>query len=445
MPFLHAHEVTRKVCDLSGRLAPASVRDQMLRADGIIVRAHAAGYFRGGKRLLVVGGGASGLAAALRAIQLEIPTLLVEQGESLVQRQVQCPSREIDVFVYDFPAGHWKSNWERERLFDEPAVPLNLKPSTAEVVGLRWIMGFNRAVAAARGLIEIRYSDAPVCMARALEPDGSRGVCFESGASEEFSFVFCATGFVEQTTLGTFRSFAFWEADAIRRPHGGLRPGQAFVISGGGDGALQDYLRLIAKPDTTRELLATIDPFIPPAHLRNLADAEDAFSRSYIWAGDPSEDQRLLEAIHERYSFVAKELFSRRQVQRTLEAALRPDAPWVILVHQTPWFGKCYGVNRLLVMLWDEFFRRTASSQAVILPSRELCRVTCSDHQNHSGDPSECHGRGHWVIVRGDGTDAGVGKCHDARHVHGVILRHGAPGRSPLKWSRHILPYTRIA
>jgi Glucose inhibited division protein A len=109
MSFLIAHQVYPHFFNLGGRLAPISIRDQLVRAQAIIEDAVAEGLigqvpFR---PLLVVGAGAAGAAAAVWAAQLGVPTTLIERGPNACTLQAGCTTRWIDPGQYDWPVNHW--------------------------------------------------------------------------------------------------------------------------------------------------------------------------------------------------------------------------------------------------------------------------------------------------------------------------------------------------
>ena len=66
-PFLLAHQVGPRFFDLSGKLNPISIREQMIRARLLVERAKQANLIGPNSDLLVIGSGACGATAALHA------------------------------------------------------------------------------------------------------------------------------------------------------------------------------------------------------------------------------------------------------------------------------------------------------------------------------------------------------------------------------------------
>ena len=63
----------------------------------------------------------------------------------------------------------------------------------------------------------------------------------------------------EDTKVGTFLGWRFWENDPLERPQAGVTAGPPVcVISGGGDGALQDFLRFTTGRRSAREILGAL-------------------------------------------------------------------------------------------------------------------------------------------------------------------------------------------
>ena len=79
-PFLLAHLVGPRIFDLSGKLNPISIRDQMVRGRMLIDRAFEANLIGPDESLLVIGSGACGATAAVRAAERETQTLLIDKN-----------------------------------------------------------------------------------------------------------------------------------------------------------------------------------------------------------------------------------------------------------------------------------------------------------------------------------------------------------------------------
>ena len=88
-PVLTAHQVFPNFFNLGGRIAPVSIRDQMVRGQTLIDRAIEAGLIGGpGHRpLLVVGAVAATRNGGIWAATRMVPTVLLEWDSSPFNRQ----------------------------------------------------------------------------------------------------------------------------------------------------------------------------------------------------------------------------------------------------------------------------------------------------------------------------------------------------------------------
>src|SRR4051794_8982966 len=102
-PFLLSHECGPHQIMIAGPLAPISIRDQMLRAKLAVERSRERGLISANHPLIVVGAGAGGASAAIRAVQLGIPATLLDAGGRAFGRQRLCTTRWVDPTQYDWP------------------------------------------------------------------------------------------------------------------------------------------------------------------------------------------------------------------------------------------------------------------------------------------------------------------------------------------------------
>jgi FAD binding domain len=142
--FLEAHEAFRNFFWLGAGLAPISIRDQLVRGVSIIEHALEE-RVEEGDRVLIVGAGAAGVSAALRAAEKGINCDLVDvlRGPFLVQ--ARAGTRWVDPTQYDWPMDHWNRQVYPCEL---PKVPLEWVGDWAPLIAAAWYQRFRTLMAA---------------------------------------------------------------------------------------------------------------------------------------------------------------------------------------------------------------------------------------------------------------------------------------------------------
>jgi hypothetical protein len=98
-----------------------------------------------------------------------------------------------------------------------------------------------------------------------------------------FRFILWATGFgKEMCEIPTgaptpYRGHPFWDTDKFEAPNCGLSPSPRVLITGSGDGALQDFLRVATKLKSAEEIYKKAG--IPPDVATRLTEYEDRARR----------------------------------------------------------------------------------------------------------------------------------------------------------------------
>lgn len=104
-PFLNDHFAGAYVFHIGGRLWPISIRDQMMRGQLVIERALEQDLIHQNRPVAVVGAGAAGVTAALRAAEEGVPVTLFEE-DRLFARHALCGTRWVHPTQYDWPVSH---------------------------------------------------------------------------------------------------------------------------------------------------------------------------------------------------------------------------------------------------------------------------------------------------------------------------------------------------
>lgn len=389
-PFLLAHLVRPLFFDIGGALSPVSIRDQMIRGRMIVDRSVEAGLLGTGRSpLLVIGAGAAGATAAIRAAQRGIRTVLIEINPAPFLRQGGCQSRWVNPTQYDWPVGHWtqsRYHWM------PPAMPMPWREALANVLAVVWTVQLNsmrRRYGPA--LLDVRYRTTLGSLALSgSSVQGTLATPTAPSITQTFAMAVSCAGFgTERCTIGSYSGFRFWDTDDFEMPNLGLPASRAgeVLISGGGDGALQDVLRIIAgKPAVYiyNNLTAQSNVASRLAKLeREIQDAEDQAQRAYIWGASPQHDHEIQMALHQAYLRVIQNLQANPQdwsdVCSQLHQILPANIPKVELVYPCEHFDRSYGLNRFLVLLFAEYLQGRRGV-TVLRPKTRVAHVSSGTH-----------------------------------------------------------------
>ncbi len=455
-PFLLEHEVAPRCYDLGGRLTPVSIRDQMIRGRLIVDRAmeqRPSLIAQGGPGLLVVGAGATGVTAAIHAARHGIRTVLIEQEAIPFSRQAGCRSRWLDPTQYDWPVEHWdrgKYPWTN------PRMPLPWNANQANRLAIAWTHELNRA---GRGLpnLSVHYGTTLIGPPAHLS-DGQLLVHFRGRLpADTFGMMVTSVGFgTEDCSVNDYRGFTFWETDPYAKPNAGVQsqiPANV-LISGGGDGALQDFLRVVTRVRSAKDLY---DQLIGPMQIDStrmiarLQAAEDQAQRAYSWGEHRGHDHIVFAVLHRVYEDIISELAQNTAAWIAMGEnvdALISSMPRITLAYPCFHFGKCYGLNRFLVLLLTRYLARHHPSMILLRPNTHVVEIIGLGGHICALQPQQCHGEPHAVTFafkdcHGRGLTAQSDP--DGRDYHAIIIRHGVtPAVStlpPVSRSRQMLPY----
>lgn len=477
-PVLQAHVLGPLQYGVGGPLSPISIRDQMVRAQLLVERAHASGYIGGNRPLLVVGAGAAGATAAMRAAELRTPTLLIDSATGSFLRQVACTSRFIDPVQYDWPIGFWTATKFPPFPPLARVMPLSLKAGFAVTLARTWRNELNDARVRSPWL-RVKYKT----QLTSFKPSGSFLLCglSERGVQHnaQFGLLLGAVGPGSERVTTTVRTAGgttaigyegprFWETDALEDASLGLSSaGVTLLISGGGDGALQDFIRAVSGKRSAREALeaiATCDPRVSKALnmlISSLQAAEDHAARGYSWS-TPERDHDIHKKLHLFHDKVVTEI--ERQAFwapiATLVNQWLNSRRWAALhfVYPCGHFGQCYALNRFLTLL----LLRASRSKVQAHPFSSVSAVNCtggrvanvsgaSRHVDTWGMPGfkTCNGQKHVVVIEPHACPKFSVSGHRAQlSADVVVLRHGVePSASQLAKApalgrtRHFYPY----
>lgn len=360
-PFLLAHQAGPRTFDLSGKLWPVSIRDQMVRAQLLVDRLFDQKLLvdkpnQIDSRLLVIGAGACGATAAVHAATLGASVLLIDKASHRFGFQRNSPSRWIDPAQYDWPLDHWIGNrfpWTGAK------IPLAWSAGPAPRVAIAWdrdLLLAIRALPGRLGIVMDAELDGPIAFTpdklHAHIRDKKGAICPES---LEFGRLIVAVGPGSEKTAipwpkvpGSYVGFEFWEKDPFEVRPFPSRPTNV-LISGAGDGSVQDFLRLMTSERSAK--LSYRKCGMPPGLARDLHAAE-AIARSALHWGDNGKfDHNIhmqLDAEHIKLAGVA---LAHPGVLANLDAMLVNAPDKMTLVYRCDHLTCMYGLNRFLVHL----------------------------------------------------------------------------------------------
>lgn len=480
-PFLLTHRVANNnhFYDLGPKLNPVSIKDQMLRGFLIADRALANNLLGLDKPLLIVGAGAAGATAALTAIKRGVPTTIIEWNDEPFNRQLFCHTRKISPTMYDWPADHWrigKFPWRGVKF------PFSWVEDYAGAIAAAWSAKLKRQARVQPDLtllLSTRLEEPETLITQKIK-GGLINVTFiektsgkrVAGGPFRFAVIVSCIGIGRERCYaeeGSYSGTAFWESDKLEAPDLGLPHVVAprILLSGGGDGVLQDFLRTITICDSARMIFDFLPAQVQVEIENTVRTAEDQAQRSFVWSSTRF-DCRTNHLLHNAYLQTINTILNKdyQRIGDTLEKIIRGVSGEFSLemIHPCSHFSACYGLNRALVILISEFVRREYGIE-LISPCRKVTKVSSADGHDcrsqhdtrlnlseRARERSRCLSSTHTV-------ELGLARCEQINRPGGeiflekrgpydiVILRHGikhAPdlfGPPPELNRRQMLPY----
>lgn len=461
-PFLNEHLVDSYVFHIGGRLWPISIRDQMLRGRLVIDKALEQGLIHRDRSVAVVGAGAAGVTAALRAADKGVPVTLFEKTGRLFARHALCSTRWVNPTQYDWPAGHWDASalpWP-----GTPSMPLTWeKPDYANALATEWRAQFNRKYSRLSTFLTVKLSSVADTPPKAVSPDLVRVEWSDDTGKnrKDFGMVVLAMGFGEEKCYlypgHPYRGFEFWANDPFALPNLGCAKPPRILISGGGDGSLQDFLRITTKCKSAEEVWRGL-PVSAQRILGELRDVEEQALRAFgLGSGlDFSSDCPMLNQLHSHYDTLTKTVHRNPRVQKALDRLIRDDFVFLNVVYPCTHYSQSYALNRFLVLLVAHHLECVRPCLAPILyDNRAVVDVQCQGSHT-PGDPAICYGQPHEVFFKQknacsmrlppppwtpDDTQ-GIFDVVIVRHgIEPTPLRAGYGSGAPMPPLRQLLPY----
>lgn len=482
-----------------GQHRPVSIRDQIVRATFVIEQLFRAGQLAASSSVVVTGAGAAGVAAAKKALALGCQkVVLVEKAAQVLSVQAHCKTRWLDPVQYDWPALHCAgAAWPAQAINGPggaPSAPGKRMPAGMFVSPLpvlyaaeasNWAAVFQDQVDLAQLAAQFEFWHQSQVVSYARQPggltwqvharDGRAGGTPLDVTLSDVDVLLLATGFGPERVdmplngSGQYVGKRFWEDDQFQSADFGLGalsgPGRV-LVSGSGDGALQDFIRLFTGKASAIEVWLAVEAVLAPsgnwlAQFRNLWHWEQNHRRLQLMGAAAPSRCELLDQLHQRFSElvdgVAQDLVAWKRVESALRALIDPNRPIgdLTLLVKCSHFDECYALNRVVTLLLIKFAQRFAGGQQKplqpVIYNAVVKGVKMRGPVLHAG----------WG-VRVDALLVHNTTCNtsldDLKHrpvspidsVHGVVVRHGiaapqahqlsAAGRLEAHWAPAHLP-----
>jgi len=309
------------------------------------------GILRTTDRLAVIGAGVSGSSFAMEAANRGVEAHLFGAPNAFsVQRN--CHTRFLHPNQYSWPKSGWTSP-------SEATLPLRWEQGYSHQVAEDWTRQLNEF--ARNNYRLILRGDQARLLSREIQHFEDFLKLYEGLEELELQMVLLATGWKEACTIGRvphlFTGWRFWETDKVAD---GLIERPRILVSGAGDGALQDVLRLCFKP-IPGDLMQMMDQRLEASSLmsateffRTTAETEFELFKNYFDL-DLKEQEACCRRAEELWEDAVASFLS---VSRsTVAAFVQEQARFdfrngsLLIICKNRFLGKCYSLNRVLVFL----------------------------------------------------------------------------------------------
>lgn len=453
---LALHRLSARKYDLTG-LRTGSIRDQLLRSSLVVSCLIDEGKIDSHRKLLILGAGASGMNAAMTAAEKGVSVDILEKNKHPFGTLLESTWRTVDPVEYDWPHKHCS-----QQIFPSggQGIPLVQGRATGAALAGAWAEKWSQWLKTKdgknrRGSINLvsevnawdflTFNEAPERIeVSGPWPDGQR--------SKSYGAILSCIGFGPERTFDDrtptnwngYRGPAFWtDNDGLGADNPLPTPARHVLISGGGDGAMQDFQRATTGYcglDLLKKVVAAAEKFmpsrsvIPKGMLLDLVLAEDRGRRAHVWARTKGPPKKAMVEWHESFLTSISDVtgaISSEEAQSLLDEILLKEVSSgirrVVWVYPEIVPSYAYALNRFLTIFLIGLVYRSALSpsatrsavQIEALPNYSIDGIT---PQNHTcGNADDCKGRVHTVRL-----ESTLDKSRTLTEVDLIIVRHGA-------------------
>jgi hypothetical protein len=372
--------------------------------------------------LLIIGGGVSGVAAGLEASQRGMIVTLFESKRTLLSIQRRCKTRYLHPYEYYWPLAHYQEKQFPFTSFDKKHCP---RP-------MRWCAGVvsNVAKKLANQILKEKPPNLNFRLGIKHIPVSQKTLLEDFDPEGDYQFILVCAGARERTSIPnfSFASFSYWENDPLERLCSRYLASHAqsrrILLSGGGDGGLQDLLRIITKPTSKQPFSAgqILKKFLPT--LRRSKEFNDWLRsrQSDVNCYRPSSVKIMLKDFDTLLNAMQSKPAYWHSLSRVLLQSIHPAIirrkVTVRLAFKEKHFSRSFALNAFLVCLLE----RILESYQLLLPRREIHSVkTASKSHQCKKDPKDCLKWPHLVSWKKNTPGSPKAEAFDV-----VVLRHGS-------------------
>jgi hypothetical protein len=400
----------------------SNFREQTSLAVRLVTAAFRQKVFKKENTLLIIGGGVSGAAAGLEASQRGMIVTLFESKRTLLSVQQRCKTRYLHPYEYYWPLAHYQ-----KRTF--PFTDIDKKYSPRP---MRWSAGVASDIAKklADQILKEKSPNLSFRLGVKHIPVSQKTLLEDFDSDGDYQFILVCAGARERTGFPNlaFASFPYWENDPLEklcsRYADGSRRKEQILLSGGGDGGLQDLLRIVTKPTRRKPFAAgqILEKLLPT--LRRNREF-NRWLKSKQFDGNcyrPFDVKPMLKDFEDLLNSMEADFDYWRSLSRMLlswihPAILKGDVR-IRLAFKEKHFSRSFALNVFLVRLLE----RIIKNQQLLLPGHEIHLVnTATKTHQCKGDPKDCFTSPHFVSWKISGARSPKKEAYDV-----VVLRHGS-------------------
>lgn len=427
------------IFDLSNGHSTISIRDQMVRA--VMLGDRLPVWLKTEYNsdeiswpILVIGAGACGMSAAIALASQGLQVLVVDRIPVPFSVQLDCTTRWLDPTQYDWPMDHWTSQSFRwQNTHSNPPFPWNADHASL-IVKNQWIPLLNthtRAIGKRlkfRGRTDARIGKISIrkTMPKLLFPEIEDLETGQRTSSYGFAAIIIATGSApERCSLPNcpkFVGYPFWSTDPFEKLSSGVAGDKSdrVLVSGAGDGALQDFLRVLTRRKSVRQIFDDLKLGAAQFDINRIFSAEQKAERALNWCQTRKDSFAVgyLKELHQTHSEVVGSLIRKPEIKRAIVKITQDRPEQTYLVTTTNTFSCNYPLNRFLSLLLIESFN---DNSVQWLQSRRVKEIQPRQSwASASPTAQDCLGCDWKVTLLNETTQA-----EETIDANVIILRHG--------------------